>query len=168
MKAKKDTNEALEEVAVALLAKNGLTVTTAESCTGGLIAATIVNAAGASEVFNGGFVTYSNKFKKKLIGVKKSTLKKYGAVSKQVAAEMAKGALKEAKADVAVSATGIAGPGGGTDEKPVGLVYIGCAIKDKVYVEKYNFSGSRREVRENTTAAALTMIHKYVSNAYNK
>lgn len=154
--------ETLEESVVHLLARKGYTITTAESCTGGLLSGTIVNAAGASEVFNGGFVTYSNKFKKNFIGVKKTTLEKYGAVSEKVAKEMARGAQKEAKADVAISTTGIAGPDGGSPEKPVGLVYIGCAVKDKVYVEKYNFSGNRAKVRQNTVAAALSMVRKYV------
>ena len=153
-----NTDMTLEEKVVELLSKNRLSVTTAESCTGGLVSATIVNAPGASEVLNGSYVTYSNEQKQKVLGVKESTLEKYGAVSEEVAIEMAKGALVAANADVAVSTTGIAGPGGGTYEKPVGLVYIGCAIKDKVYVEKHNFSGNRREVRENTTVAALTMI----------
>lgn len=160
-------DETLEEAVVALLSKNGLSITTAESCTGGLVSGTIVNVAGASDVFKGGYVTYSNKLKKNVIGVKKSTLEKYGAVSEQVAAEMAKGAMEEAKADVAIATTGIAGPGGGSKEKPVGLVYIGCAVKNKVYVEKYNFSGNRNKVRQSAVVAALSMVRKYVSEAYN-
>lgn len=162
-----NVDETLEEAVVALLSKNGLSLTTAESCTGGLVSGTIVNVAGASEVFKGGYVTYSNKLKKNVIGVKKSTLEKYGAVSEQVAEEMAKGALEEAKADVAIATTGIAGPGGGSPEKPVGLVYIGCAVKNKVYVEKYNFSGNRNKVRQSAVVAALSMVRKYVSEAYN-
>lgn len=162
-----NADETLEEAVVALLSKNGLSLTTAESCTGGLVSGTIVNVAGASEVFKGGYVTYSNKLKKNVIGVKKSTLEKYGAVSEQVAEEMAKGALEEAKADVAIATTGIAGPGGGSPEKPVGLVYIGCAVKNKVYVEKYNFSGNRNKVRQSAVVAALSMVRKYVSEAYN-
>lgn len=159
-------DETLEESLVSLLSGKGLSITTAESCTGGLVAGTIVNAPGASEVFNGGFITYSNKFKKNFIGVKKITLEKYGAVSEKVAKEMAKGAQKEAKADVAISTTGIAGPGGGTEEKPVGLVYIGCAVKDKIYVEKFNFSGNRAKVRESTVAAALIMARKCILETY--
>ena len=138
-----NADETLERAVVELLSKNGLSITAAESCTGGLVCGKIVNVAGASEVFRGGYITYSNKQKRNVIGVKKSTLEKYGAVSEQVAAEMAKGVLEVSKADVAISTTGIAGPGGGTPEKPVGLVYIGCAVKNKVYVEKFNFSGSR-------------------------
>lgn len=162
-----NADETLERVVVELLSKNGLSITAAESCTGGLVCGKIVNVAGASEVFRGGYITYSNKQKRNVIGVKKSTLEKYGAVSEQVAAEMAKGVLEVSKADVAISTTGIAGPGGGTPEKPVGLVYIGCAVKNKVYVEKFNFSGSRNKVRESTVVAALSMVRKYVSSEYN-
>ena len=162
-----NADETLERAVVELLSKNGLSITAAESCTGGLVCGKIVNVAGASEVFRGGYITYSNKQKRNFIGVKKSTLEKYGAVSEQVAAEMAKGVLEVSKADVAISTTGIAGPGGGTPEKPVGLVYIGCAVKNKVYVEKFNFSGSRNKVRESTVVAALSMVRKYVSSEYN-
>lgn len=162
-----NADETLERAVVELLSKNGLSITAAESCTGGLVCGKIVNVAGASEVFRGGYITYSNKQKRNVIGVKKSTLEKYGAVSEQVAAEMAKGVLEISKADVAISTTGIAGPGGGTPEKPVGLVYIGCAVKNKVYVEKFNFSGSRNKVRESTVVAALSMVRKYVSSEYN-
>jgi len=161
-------DETLEEAVVALLSKNGLTLTTAESCTGGLLSATIVNVSGASDVFRGGYITYSNKLKRNVIGVKKSSLEKYGAVSKEVASEMAKGALEEAKADVAVSVTGIAGPGGGTPEKPVGTVFIGCAFKNKVYVEKFSFNGDRNKVRQSSVAAALSMIRRCVISEYNK
>ena len=162
-----NADETLERAVVELLSKNGLSITAAESCTGGLVCGKIFNVAGASEVFRGGYITYSNKQKRNVIGVKKSTLEKYGAVSEQVAAEMAKGVLEVSKADVAISTTGIAGPGGGTPEKPVGLVYIGCAVKNKVYVEKFNFSGSRNKVRESTVVAALSMVRKYVSSEYN-
>ena len=162
-----NADETLERAVVELLSKNGLSITAAESCTGGLLCGKIVNVSGASEVFRGGYITYSNKQKRNVIGVKKSTLEKYGAVSEQVAAEMAKGVLEVSKADVAISTTGIAGPGGGTPEKPVGLVYIGCAVKNKVYVEKFNFSGSRNKVRESTVVAALSMVRKYVSLEYN-
>ena len=162
-----NADETLERAVVELLSKNGLSITAAESCTGGLVCGKIVNVAGASEVFRGGYITYSNKQKRNVIGVKKSTLEKYGAVSEQVAAEMAKGVLEVSKADVAISTTGIAGPGGGTPEKPVGLVYIGCAVKNKVYVEKFIFSGSINKVRESTVVAALSMVRKYVSSEYN-
>ncbi|MDO4966344.1 MAG: CinA family protein [Lachnospiraceae bacterium] len=157
----------LEEEVVALLLKNKYTITTAESCTGGLISGTIVNVSGASDVFNEGYVTYSNEAKNRLLGVKKETLEKFGAVSEQVAMEMAKGALNKSNADVAVAVTGIAGPGGGTKEKPVGLVYIGVAVKEKVSVNKFNFDGDRLTVRKLTVANALAMVKECVSE-YNK
>lgn len=163
-----NADETLEEAIVALLSKNDLSITTAESCTGGLLSAQIVNVPGASDVFKGGYITYSNKAKRNVIGVKKGTLEKYGAVSEEVAKEMAIGAKDDAKADVAVAITGIAGPGGGTPEKPVGLVYIGVAVKDKVFVNKYLFNGNRNKVRESSVVAALTMVRMHVSERYNK
>lgn len=153
-----------EERVVTLLLDREYKITTAESCTGGAIAATLVNVSGASEVFEEGYVTYSNKAKHKNLGVKKSTLKKYGAVSKQTAKEMCKGCLKAAKADVSLSATGIAGPGGGTAEKPVGLVYIGCCVRGKTKVIKCQFAGSRAEVRRQTVEAALLLAEKCILN----
>lgn len=148
-------NYSLEERLVSKLAEKKFTITTAESCTGGLIAGTIVNAAGASDVLKEGYITYSNEAKEHLVGVKTATLKEYGAVSEQTAREMAEGAAKAANADVALSATGIAGPGGGTDEKPVGLVYIGCYICGITTVEEFRFTGSRIENRLYTVERAL-------------
>ena len=117
-KEKAAGEKSLEEVVVDLLAERKLHVTTAESCTGGLIAGTLVNVAGASDVLNEGYVTYSNEAKERLIHVSHETLEAYGAVSEQTAHEMAEGAARAANADAALSATGIAGPGGGTEEKP--------------------------------------------------
>lgn len=153
-----DEKEELEDVLVKALTKKNLTITTAESCTGGLLAGRIVNASGASNVLNQGFITYSNKAKKKQIEVRKDTLKKYGAVSKQTAKEMAKGAALVADADVALSVTGIAGPEGGTPEKPVGLVYIGCYFNGKTVVEEHRFKGTRRMIREASVASALMLL----------
>lgn len=147
----------LEERLVTRLAEKGLTVTTAESCTGGLIAGTIVNAAGASDVLKEGYITYSNEAKEHLLGVSHKTLEEFGAVSEQTAREMAEGAAKAANADVALSATGIAGPGGGTKEKPVGLVYVGCFVCGQTIVEKCCFQGSRIENRLYTVEKALNM-----------
>lgn len=152
----------LEKAVVDLLTAKGMTLTCAESCTGGLFSGRIINVPGVSDVYKAGFVTYSNKAKNKLLGVKKSTLKQYGAVSPEIAREMAKGAARAARADVSVSVTGIAGPDGGTEDKPVGLVYIGCSVKGKVTVKKYQFSGNRNKVRESTVAAALTLLRKCV------
>jgi len=153
-----EESESLEDVVVGLLKKNNLTITTAESCTGGLIAGKLVNVSGASDVFKQGFITYANKAKRKLTGVKKTTLHKHGAVSEKTAREMAEGARKAAKADVAVSATGIAGPGGGTDEKPVGLVYIGCSVRGRITVRECRFTGNRSKIREASVIAALVLI----------
>ena len=155
----------LEKAVVDLLADRGLTLTCAESCTGGLLSGRIINVPGVSDVYKAGFVTYSDKAKHRLLGVKKSTLKQYGAVSPETAQEMAKGAARAAHADVAVSITGIAGPDGGTQDKPVGLVYIGCSVQGKVTVKKYQFFGNRNKVRESTVAAALTLLRKCVLEA---
>lgn len=153
-----DSIEASVEKLVSFLLNNGLTISTAESCTGGLLSATLVNVSGVSDVFKGGFVTYSNELKMSAIGVKSETLKKYGAVSSQVACEMAQGAKNAANADIAVSTTGIAGPGGGSIDKPVGTVYIGVSIKDNVSAKRFNFDGNRSEVRSQTVAAALNLL----------
>lgn len=152
--------EMLEDVAVGLLKKKGLKIATAESCSGGLLAAKLVNVPGASEVFSQGMVTYSNKAKRRLLGVKKSTLKQYGAVSKQTAKEMARGGAKAADTEVCVAITGIAGPSGGTKDKPVGLVYIGCYVNGKVTVREYYFSGHRAKIRYNTVISALTLLRE--------
>ena len=157
-KEKAAGEKSLEEVVVDLLAERKLHVTTAESCTGGLIAGTLVNVAGASDVLNEGYVTYSNEAKERLIHVSHETLETYGAVSEQTAHEMAEGAAKAANADAALSATGIAGPGGGTEEKPVGLVYIGCYLNGKTTVKECRWNGSRMENRLDTVKAALEML----------
>jgi PncC family amidohydrolase len=157
------------EMAVAdLLLANDLTVTTAESCTGGMIAARIINVPGVSECYKAGLVTYSNKAKRKFLGVRKSTLDKYGAVSSKTAGEMAKGAALLLKADVAVAVTGIAGPDGGTEEKPVGLVYIGCCVKGELTVKQYHFSGTRSQIREATTSAALILMRSCILKYFSK
>ncbi|MFT4105909.1 MAG: competence/damage-inducible protein A [Lacrimispora sp.] len=153
--------ETLEMAVVSLLKKHELTVTTAESCTGGLIAGRLVNVPGASEVFNQGFITYSNKSKRKVLGVSKGTLKKYGAVSEQTAKEMAAGGVLAADADACVAVSGIAGPGA-DGEKPVGLVYIACFIKDKVTVEEFHFRGNREKIREQSVIKALDMLRRLI------
>lgn len=160
--------ETLEMAVVRLLKKHELTVTTAESCTGGLLAGRIVNVPGTSEVFREGFITYSNKAKRKLLDVSKSTLKKYGAVSKEVAKEMATGGAFATDCDLCVAITGIAGPDGGTEEKPVGLVYMSCYCKDKVTVEKYQFKGNRNKVREQAVVKALDLLRRTILDHYSK
>ena len=158
--------ETLEMAVVRLLKKYELTVTTAESCTGGLISGRLVNVSGASEVFREGFVTYSNKAKRKLLNVNKSTLKKYGAVSKQTAKEMAIGGVFATDADVCIAVTGIAGPNS-EGEKPVGLVYIACYLKDKVKVEEYHFKGNREKIREQSVVKALDLLRRSILTNYN-
>lgn len=139
------------------LKKKNLVLTTAESCTGGLISSVIVNISGASTVFKQGFVTYCDKAKEDLLGVKHETMDKYKAVSSEVASEMATGAKEVSGADVAVSVTGVAGPSM-EDGKPVGLVYIGCAYKDKVEVREFNFDGDRKTIRFKATKNALQLV----------
>ncbi len=148
----------LEENIVKELQKKGYTITTAESCTGGLLAGRILNVSGASAVYNEGHITYSNEAKQRILGVSHETLKTYGAVSRQTAAEMAKGAARVANANVGLSTTGIAGPGGGTPEKPVGLVYVACCINDNVTVEECRFDGDREQNRAASVEAALQLL----------
>ena len=156
-----------EEQVIELLVQQKRTITTAESCTGGLIAATLVNVSGASKVLNEGYITYSNEAKQRLVGVDGNTLEEYGAVSEQTAREMAVGAARAASADMALSATGIAGPDGGTAEKPVGLVYIGCCLERETWVEKHVFAGNRAEVRRQTVDAALVLAREVLRKKKN-
>lgn len=143
---------------LAALEKRGETLATAESCTGGLIAAALTAIAGSSSVVMAGFVTYSNAAKMRMVGVAEASLAAHGAVSEPVAREMAEGALREADVDIALSCTGIAGPGGATPGKPVGLVFIGCARRGAAtIVERHVFPGDRAAVRAATVAAALRM-----------
>lgn len=157
-------SETLEQHVAGLLKRKKMTVATAESCTGGMVASTLINVPGASDVFNEGYITYSNEAKQKILGVKKKTLKKAGAVSEACAEEMAKGAAKAADARAAISVTGIAGPDGGTEEKPVGLVYIGCCIDEKVWVESYHMNGDRQKVREISVKKALDMLRRHLNH----
>lgn len=157
----KDENElAIEEKVYNLLKEKKYKISCAESCTGGLLAATLINVAGISEVFGEGIVTYSNDAKRHYLGVKKKTLKKYGAVSKHTAKEMVIGVAKKAKTQVAISTTGIAGPDGGTDKKPVGLVYIGIYVDGETTVKEYVFEGDRQSVRTQVVDKALNLLKK--------
>lgn len=151
-------NSSLEEKIVSLLQEKGWKIASAESCSGGMIASRLVNVSGVSDVFEEGYITYSNAAKHKLLGVSKQSLGQYGAVSSQVAGEMALGAARQARARAAIAVTGIAGPGGGTPQKPVGLVYIGCYVDGKVFVTENHFQGSRQEIRIATTQAALSLL----------
>lgn len=134
-------------------------IVTAESCTGGMIAASLTEIAGSSEIFDRGFVTYSNAAKTELLNVPESVIDRHGAVSAEVAQAMAKGALARANADVALSVTGIAGPGGGSPDKPVGLVFLACISKTRPpVVEQRNFAGNRVRIREQARECALDML----------
>ncbi len=157
--------ETLEEARalLALLESRGLRLATAESCTGGLIAAALTAIAGSSAVVTHGFVTYSNEAKQDLLGVPAELLGAHGAVSAEVAGAMAEGALGRARADVTVAITGIAGPGGGTAAKPVGLVFIASACRGaETRVERHLFSGDRTAVRLASAARALEMLTERV------
>lgn len=158
----------LEKAVVELLLANSLTVCTVESCTGGMLAARLINVSGVSEVFKAGYITYSNKAKRKILGIKKSLLEKHGAVSPEIAKEMAKGATLFSKADVTVGITGIAGPEGGSEEKPVGLVYIACNVCGRVEVKEYRFSGNRMKIRENSVSAALSLMRESILAYYSE
>lgn len=163
-----DNDVTLEKSVVDLLLANGLTACTVESCTGGMLSARLINVPGVSEVFKSGYVTYSNKSKRRLLGIKKNILLKHGAVSEQIAREMAKTAAALAKTDVCVSTTGIAGPDGGTPEKPVGLVYIACNVCGRITVKECHFHGSREKIRESTVSAALSLMRECILQYYSE
>ena len=163
-----DNDVTLEKAVVDLLMANKLTACTVESCTGGMLSARLINVPGVSEVFKSGYVTYSNKSKRRLLGIKKNILLKHGAVSEQIAREMAKTAASLARTDVSVSTTGIAGPDGGTAEKPVGLVYIGCNVCGRITVKECHFHGSREKIRESTVAAALSLMRECILQYYSE
>lgn len=140
-----------------LLSSRGHHLSAAESCTGGMLASTIVDFPGASDILCQSLVTYSNEAKQRLLGVNEATLANWGAVSEQTAAEMALGAARSASCELAMSTTGIAGPGGGTPDKPVGLVYIGCYCYGNVEVRRYIFDGNRSSIRRQAVEEALKL-----------
>lgn len=149
---------------LAMLEAKGLTLATAESCTGGLIAAALTAIAGSSSVVMAGFVTYANDAKRKMVGVGAESLTQHGAVSAEVAREMAEGARERAGVSLAISCTGIAGPGGATPGKPVGLVFIGCAREGApTQVERHIFPGDRAAIRAATVVAALDLAARSVA-----
>jgi nicotinamide-nucleotide amidase len=150
----------MEKLIGDLLIKKNLKLAVAESCTGGNISFLIVNIPGSSEYYLGGVCTYANDAKQKMLGIKKETLESYGAVSEKTAIEMAEGARKEFKADVAISTTGIAGPAGGTEAKPVGLVYIGYSDKNKSFAQKFYFGDNRMKNISRATIAAMNILRK--------
>jgi PncC family amidohydrolase len=141
-----------------LLKHNGLTLAVAESCTGGLLGGCVTAVAGSSSFFRGGVIAYDNGIKRDILGVPSDDLEKHGAVSAQVVEAMAKGAAKLFNCGCAISVSGIAGPGGGTDEKPVGLVFIGVYFNDQAQSKSFVFDGNRDEVREKSVAAAVEFL----------
>ena len=155
-----DEEVSLEETVVRLLKERGYTISFAESCTGGMVSARLVGVPGASEVYRAGLVTYSNDAKHKLIRVRQETLDMFGAVSAQTAEQMVLGVCEAVGADAGVAVTGIAGPDGGTPEKPVGLVYIAAAVHGRVCVKENHFTGNRQKVRERSVNAALDLVRR--------
>lgn len=157
-------NENIEEVVARLLFNQKLTVAVAESCTGGLISHKLTNIPGSSAYYKRGFVTYSNTAKMDLLGVSEGTLEKYGAVSRETASEMAVGVRKVSSTDIGLSATGIAGPGGGTAEKPVGLVFLGCSFKHNTITEKHQFFRNRIWNKERTAVYGLDLLRRILAD----
>lgn len=146
------------------LRAHGFKLATAESCTGGMISAAFTDLSGSSDIFDRGFVTYSNEAKMAMLGVSPATLEAHGAVSEQTAREMCEGALKNSLADVTIAVTGIAGPSGGTPDKPVGLVYIGLAKKkSETRIFRHVFAGDRQAVRQQTVEQALEHLMDIIS-----
>jgi nicotinamide-nucleotide amidase len=157
-----EETDTLETVVHKLFTDRYLTLATAESCSGGALAAKIVSVPGSSVYFKGGVVSYNNEIKNKMLGVSEETLRKYGAVSRQTAEEMAQGCLEKMKVDYAVATTGIAGPTGGSDEKPVGTVWIAVAGKNGVSAHKYQLGNDRPKVIERTVNQSLGDLIKFL------
>jgi PncC family amidohydrolase len=160
-----DDERALAEAVLELSRARGWTLATAESCTGGLVGARLTEVPGASNAYVGGIVAYSDAVKSAQLAVRAETLREHGAVSTETAAEMAAGARRALAADVAVAVTGVAGPGGGTPDKPVGLVYIAVDSPDGVSTEKLQIEGDRQAVRWRATEAALRLVHRHLTQA---
>ncbi len=154
--------ELLEEIVGQALLQKGWEIACAESCTGGLLTSRLTDVAGSSVYVKGSIVAYSNEIKARLVGVSEETLRAYGAVSRQTAAEMSEGVRRTVGTDVGVGITGIAGPGGGTAEKPVGLVYISVSGHDGTVVQEHHFLGSRAEIKRQSAEHALSMINHYI------
>ena len=154
----------LEEIVVNKLIKHQFTIATAESCTGGLIGNRITEVPGSSNVYKGSIVAYSNSVKINNLGIDKNNLKKYGAVSREIAGEMAKQVRKIFNSKIGVSTTGIAGPGGGTKEKPIGLVYVALSSKEDLVIKKYNFHSNRNKNKIRSSQAVLKIIQDYCEN----
>ena len=157
-------NETLEVVVGQLLSQHQLTLATAESCTGGLIGHRLTNVPGSSEYFLGGIIAYANEIKEHVLGVSQQTLEIHGAVSAETALEMARGARHVLGVDLAVSVTGIAGPGGGTDEKPVGLTYVALAALGFERVEKFVWNQDREGNKWESAEVALRLVWNYLQS----
>lgn len=155
-------NKEMEEVVAELLMSNNLTISIAESCTGGLVSKKFTDIPGISEVFEGSVVSYSNNLKMEILGVSKETLENYGAVSNETAIEMAKGVRRIANTDIGLSITGIAGPDGGTPEKPIGLVYVAIAYENGVNSQELKLWGERSRIRNVASLHALDLVRRYV------
>src|SRR5258707_1384574 len=160
--ATKLTDQPLEVRIHRLMTERGLTLSTCESCTGGLILHCLTNVPGSSNYVMGGFVTYSNAAKAKFAHVRKKTLNQFGAVSQETALEMARGTRRSFGTDLCVSVTGIAGPGGGTSDKPVGLTYIGLCTPHSEHVERFVWSGDREANKASSAQAALQILYEYL------
>ena len=149
-----------------MLKERGLKIAVAESCTGGLISSRITDISGASDYFEAGITTYSNESKIRLLNIPEDIVDRYGAVSEETAKSMAEGVKKTVHADIGVSVTGIAGPTGGTEGKPVGTVFIGLATKKATYVRKFFFDGNRLEIRRKTSDAAFMLVEEYLEGEH--
>ena len=158
-------NDKLEQVIADLLIQNNLTVSTAESCTSGLLASRLTDVPGSSQYFKGGSVCYSNELKINDIGVDRDLIEKYGAVSEEVAESLAKNIAKKNNTDIGIGITGIAGPDGGTEKKPVGLVFVGIFYKNNLYIKRYNLTPDRITNRELTVTLCLNEIRKILRNS---
>ena len=144
------------------LIKKNITISTAESCTGGVLAYSITKNKDSSKIYKGGYITYSNELKVKDLNVRNRTLKKYGAVSKEIANEMVRGLFMKTKTNICISTTGIAGPGGGSKGKPIGLVYIGIMVNGKVEILQKNFRGSRTEIQKKSVNSIFMHLSKLI------
>lgn len=151
---------------VLLLQKHALVIATAESCTGGAIANALTDVPGVSAHFNAGFVAYANETKMRVLHVSPETLSRFGAVSEETAKAMARGALREGNAHIAVATTGIAGPSGGSKEKPLGTTWIAIATKDTVYAKRFLFKGRRRRVRAKATKKAFQLLEERLTDVH--
>jgi nicotinamide-nucleotide amidase len=156
-------SQRIEDVLGEMLRERGQCISVAESCTGGLIGNMLTNSPGSSTYFLGGVVVYSNQAKVDLLDVSQQTLEKFGAVSEQTVREMAQGVKKRLQTDIGLSVSGIAGPDGGTKEKPVGTVHIGLAVEKEIFSGKYRFWGTREQIKLNTSMMALDWVRRYLN-----